>query len=278
MDDSEPRNDETGLRSSLQHVMENTAFVVRFYSRLPFPTMPWETSPFEMPSFKKIVLFLPLASFIIALPGVLLLILTSVIGLTPWLCATIAVGMTTLMTGAFHEDGLADVADGFGGGYTIERRLVIMGDSRLGTFGVCALILCFILKIGAFAVIVGQASLWAACTAFILTAIVARISSLAVIVFIPPVRLPEATYTAETFSPKLFTCSILIIIGLTFILGIAFFSLKGLILVPLLTLLASYGLGKLSMRLISGQTGDVAGAAEQISEILCLLILSVSLS
>ena len=56
------------------------------------------------------------------------------------------------LTGGLHEDGLADVADGFGGGGTRERKLEIMRDSRIGTYGVCALILSFILRIGALAI------------------------------------------------------------------------------------------------------------------------------
>src|SRR6266702_2409891 len=65
--------------------------------------------------------------------------------------AALAVVATVAATGALHEDGLADVADGFGGGATRERKLEIMRDSRIGTYGVCALILSFLLRVFAIA-------------------------------------------------------------------------------------------------------------------------------
>src|SRR4051794_28358542 len=65
--------------------------------------------------------------------------------------AALAVVASVAATGALHEDGLADVADGFGGGATRERKLEIMRDSRIGTYGVCALMISFMLRIGALA-------------------------------------------------------------------------------------------------------------------------------
>lgn len=51
-----------------------------------------------------------------------------------------------LLTGAFHEDGLTDMADGIGGGMTVERRLSIMKDSRIGTYGAATLIMALLAK------------------------------------------------------------------------------------------------------------------------------------
>ena len=56
-----------------------------------------------------------------------------------------------LATGCLHEDGLADTADGFGGGDTREQKLDIMRDSRIGTYGVCALAMSLLLRVGALA-------------------------------------------------------------------------------------------------------------------------------
>ena len=63
--------------------------------------------------------------------------------LPPWPAAVLAVAAATLITGAFHHDGLADMADAFGGGWDVDQRLAILGDSRLGTYGTSALILAF---------------------------------------------------------------------------------------------------------------------------------------
>lgn len=70
---------------------------------------------------------------------------------TPWLALALAFTATAWLTGAFHEDGLADAVDGLGGGYTRERALAIMKDSRIGTYGALALVLCFAVKISALA-------------------------------------------------------------------------------------------------------------------------------
>ena len=61
----------------------------------------------------------------------------------------LSTALTVLLTGAFHEDGLADTFDGLGGGATRERALEIMKDSRIGTFGVAALVLTLLIKIAA---------------------------------------------------------------------------------------------------------------------------------
>lgn len=70
---------------------------------------------------------------------------------TPWLGLALAFTATALLTGAFHEDGLADTVDGLGGGYTRERALEVMKDSRIGTYGALALVLCTAVKLSALA-------------------------------------------------------------------------------------------------------------------------------
>ena len=67
--------------------------------------------------------------------------------------AALALGAGALLTGALHEDGLADVADGFGGGRDVEAKLAIMRDSRIGTYGAMALMVSFATKLSALAAI-----------------------------------------------------------------------------------------------------------------------------
>lgn len=69
--------------------------------------------------------------------------------LDPLPAAVVAVAAAALITGAFHHDGLADVADAFGGGWDVEQRMTILKDSRLGTYGTSALILAFGTEIAA---------------------------------------------------------------------------------------------------------------------------------
>ena len=80
----------------------------------------------------------------------------------PLVVGAVAVGVGLLITGAFHEDGLADVADAFGGGWTTERRLEILKDPRHGTYGVAALTTSVVVRVASAAAIVAPAALFAA--------------------------------------------------------------------------------------------------------------------
>jgi adenosylcobinamide-GDP ribazoletransferase len=88
----------------------------------------------------------PLAGFLIAIIGAFILTLASAFGVPRWPAAALALAGTMLATGCLHEDGLADVADGFGGGKTPERKLEIMHDSRLGTYGAAALMTSILIR------------------------------------------------------------------------------------------------------------------------------------
>ena len=86
--------------------------------------------------------------------------------LTPPLVAgAVAVTVGLLVTGAFHEDGLGDIADAFGGGTTVERRLEIMKDSRHGTYGVAAMCASIVVRVVAVGSMPGPAALFASCVA-----------------------------------------------------------------------------------------------------------------
>src|ERR1700730_5822184 len=80
------------------------------------------------------------------------------IGLPSWPAAALALAATVAITGCLHEDGLGDTADGFGGGRDREQKLVIMRDSRLGTYGACALLVSLLLRWSALATIADAGS------------------------------------------------------------------------------------------------------------------------
>ena len=132
---------------------------LRFYSRLPVPQLPGEPDPHRSPDFTRLPRMLPLAGLILALPAALVLATAWSIGLGPFLAATLAVATLVVASGALHEDGFADVADGFGGGTTPERRLEIMKDSRIGAYGGVALMLSLALRIGALATLLDRAGI-----------------------------------------------------------------------------------------------------------------------
>src|SRR6202047_4701673 len=97
---------------------------------------------------------LPVVGMLIGLLGALVYGIAFRFNLPPLVGAALAVTATLAVTGCLHEDGLADTFDGFGGG-SRERKLEIMRDSRIGTYGACALTLSLLLRVGALASLAG---------------------------------------------------------------------------------------------------------------------------
>ena len=94
---------------------------------------------------------LPLAGLVVGAVGALVYAVAHRLGVPAWPAAALAIAATLAVTGCLHEDGLADTADGFGGGATRERKLDIMRDSRIGVYGVCALAVSILIRAGALA-------------------------------------------------------------------------------------------------------------------------------
>jgi adenosylcobinamide-GDP ribazoletransferase len=191
------------------------------------------------------------------------------LGLTTLLAAGLAVALQLLLTGAFHEDGLADVADGFGGGRGAERKLAIMRDSRIGTYGVLTLILALLLKIGALASLARpELVLWT-----LLAANAAARAPLALVMrLLPPAR-PDGLGAGAGRPPALAAWTALALgvavlapaLGFALGLGAALWALAILALVTLFWTL-------LSQRQIGGYTGDVLGALAATAEVTVLLV------
>ena len=208
---------------------------------------------------------LPIAGALVGAIGALVYCLAATAALPAFPAAALAVAATVLATGALHEDGLADVADGFGGGATRERKLEIMGDSRLGTYGACALVLSLLLRISAIADIT-QSALVAA--ALLAAHIGARAVMPAVMWFVPPAK-PNGL-SASAGLPPVASVVLAAIFGAA-ALGIGLGPGSGAIAM-LVVLVGAAAVARLSIAQIGGQTGDVLGAVEQVSEILILLV------
>jgi adenosylcobinamide-GDP ribazoletransferase len=190
------------------------------------------------------------------------------IGLHPLVAATLTVGATLVLTGALHEDGLADTADGFGGGTTKERKLEIMRDSRTGTYGASALILSILLRAGAIASL-AEPSLVA--PALIAAHAGARAMLPLFMSLVPPAR--QDGLSAGAGRPSISGVAAAVLLGL--IVLILCLGLGGALLTLLLLAGAMGVMAGLAMRQIGGQTGDVLGALEQTGEILILLMASL---
>lgn len=245
-----------------------TAACIRFYSRLPVPRLPGEGDLHALPDFRLVPRALPLAALVIALPAALVLLAGGLAGVNAYLAATLAVTALVLTTGAFHEDGLADAADGLFGGTTPERRLEIMKDSRVGSYGVMALGLSLLLRVTALAAITQAAGAWAGAAAILAAAAWSRAEGVRLLAAEVPARSSGAS--AAVGRPAMATAWTALLLSLvlaataTFAAGLP---PAGLALGLVLASLAVSGLARLARRLIGGQTGDIVGAAQQIAEI-----------
>src|SRR5215469_1055652 len=114
-----------------------------FLTRLPLGRARADAPP---PSLADTVWAFPVAGVVIGAIGGIAYAIARGLALPALAAALIAVATTALVTGALHEDGLADTADGFGGGATREAKLDIMRDSRVGSYGACALTLSLMLR------------------------------------------------------------------------------------------------------------------------------------
>jgi len=182
---------------------------------------------------------------------------------TPLVAGALAVTAGLLITGAFHEDGLGDVADGFGGGHTVERRLEIMKDSRHGTYGVAAMTASIAVRVAALGSMPGPMALLASAVA---AHVLARTAAVVLMAAAPLARHQGlgVDYGQST------TRRVAIVAGVT---GTALATAAvGWWAAPLLVaaLLGAALTGALARRKIGGISGDVLGAAEQVAEGLVL--------
>jgi adenosylcobinamide-GDP ribazoletransferase len=209
----------------------------------------------------------PLVGILVGAIGAVVYALAHWLGLSAWPAATLSVAATLAATGALHEDGLADTADGFGGGKTQERKLEIMRDSRIGTYGTCALALSILLRVGALA---SLADTGPAVLALVAAHGAARATMPVFMFVVPPARRDGLSLAAgQPSSRNAILAGVLGILILAVCLGPA---LGIVALVLLLAAIAS--MAWLSVAQIDGQTGDVLGAIEQVGEIIVLLVAS----
>lgn len=235
---------------------------VQFLTRIPTPQL----AGFQPEWIQQSARYYPLAGQIVGLASALVLYGAALVW-SPWIAALLAVGAGIALTGGFHEDGLADTADGLGGGLTRDRRLEIMKDSRLGSYGALALGLTLALRVSALAMLVEAAPLLAA-VALLAAHGLGRAAAVAAMMLMPyggdPGMAKEGKPDRASFAGVAVTV-------LTASWPLAF-------LPPIagaggvaLGLVAGAVPAWLAWRLIGGRTGDVLGAVEQAFEVGFLL-------
>lgn len=197
----------------------------------------------------------------------------------PWVAALASTVFSVLLTGAFHEDGLADLADGLGGSSHRERALEIMKDSRIGSFGAIALVLALCSKVAVLALIAQAGGAFVAAVALFAGHVTSRLMPLFII--------HTLTHVGDT--PQSKSKPLAESIGRAALaVGVVWWALAMALVVVLLpsvrwaqavlgALLALLWMWRLLHRRLQGFTGDGLGATQQVSEIAFLFALSLSL-
>jgi adenosylcobinamide-GDP ribazoletransferase len=207
----------------------------------------------------------PLVGMVVGLIGAAVYALAHALGLPAWPASTLSVAATLWATGCLHEDGLADTADGFGGGKTRERKLDIMRDSRIGTYGVCALAIAILLRVSVLAALAGPATV---ALVLIMTHGAARAVLPMFMSLVPAARRDGLSHDAGQ-PPSL---SVAIAAALGALLLVAGLGLLPGIGAVILLAIAAFLMAWLCEAQIGGQTGDVLGALEQVCEIVIFLV------
>jgi len=228
---------------------------VQLLTRLPVPPQ----ADFMSDRINRSARYFPLVGQLVGVISAAILLLAAQLW-SGWLPSILAVLAAVFITGALHEDGLADTADGLGGGRDAAHRLAIMKDSRTGTFGVLSLVFCTAIKLASLAAMAP----WAAAAALVAGHGAARAATVVVMNRLPYAGDPgsaklntadRAPTSPEVFIALALTAWPLLLLGT---MHAAF----GLLICGLLT----FTMAATALRLIGGQRGDVLGAVEQLCE------------
>lgn len=259
----------------IRDFIDDVARAVAFLSRIHMPQRHFVNFDGRL---SRAVRAFPLAGLLIVLPAAAIVSVFTALQVSPLFTAFVAVTIQALITGALHEDGLSDTADGLGGGKTKEKALIIMKDSRIGSYGAVALVLSFGLRVSALAAVLplvsptGAGLLVLAVAALSRTAMVWHWSKL------PPARQdgvaasagePQATAVTFALVFGVVSAALLLLLSgaslLAAVLAIAAFAAT----VPAFSEIVN---GK-----IGGHTGDTIGATQQLTEIAVFAALALTI-
>lgn len=238
---------------------------VMFYTRIPCPR--WVGYSDE--HLNQSTRYFPAMGWIVGcvVAGVIWLVQ---LGLPVPVAVVLGLGAGVLLTGGFHEDGFADVCDGFGGGTSRQRTLDIMKDSRVGAFAVIGLVLLFACKITALTSLISD-GLWAGLAGLVYAHVLSRVCVVTIIF--------TGTYARDDLTSKVkpigrqISWSGMIVAALWLLpfAGLAWWHPWWLIAIPVAVLLRIV-LARWFTKRLGGYTGDCLGAAQQIMEVAAILV------
>ena len=226
----------------------------QFLTRIPMPLI-----AFEADSLSRATKFFPLVGLVVG-SGAVLLQKVLMFHMRRPLVALIVLIYLVLITGCLHEDGLADTADGFGGGRTKDQILAILKDSRIGSYGATALVLSLLTRY----LLLASLPLEHFAAYVISSHVLSRWTSLPLSYFFPPAREQDGQGARIAKLTSLAS----LIFGSVFGFTVVAFALRWAAVAPVLVAILTIALsGWLYGRKIGGVTGDCFGATNQLAEI-----------
>jgi len=226
----------------------------QFLTRIPVPS-----TAFEADSLSRATRFFPLVGLLVG-SGAVLLQKLLMFHMSRPLVALIVLIYLVLITGCLHEDGLADTADGFGGGRTKDQILAILKDSRIGSYGATALVLSLLARY----LLLASLPLEHFAAYVISSHVLCRWSSMPLSYFLPPAREEDGQGARIAKLTSLATLTF----GSIFSFAVVAFALRWSAVAPVLIAIFTFAVsGWFYARKIGGVTGDCFGATNQLTEI-----------
>lgn len=254
-----------GTTPRRQSLIGDCAAAFVLLSRLPTG---WHQFPADNPpNFTSALWAFPVVGLVIGSATGLTLSGAAALALPPLVAAALAIFVSLLLSGAMHEDGLADMADGFGGGHDAESKIRIMHDSRIGTYGVLGLTLTVAIRIGLYMTCLGIFSGW---DLVLFMAVLQAAGRFQPVVQLAAFRVsPHASLAQLTGRPgaaRLAVAAVICLLPMIWLLGPV---VSASMIIPALAL--AIWTGQLATRHVEGLTGDVMGATVVLAEIIMLL-------
>ena len=242
--------------------LDDFKMAVGFLTRLPVPHP-------DGANFARAYRLFPVVGALIGLAIGLFCLALEWVGVPDLAASVLALGAGVLLTGALHEDGLADAADGFGGGRDIEGKLAIMRDSRIGTYGVIVLVVSFAAK---------SSALMAIPDSHVVPSLVVAHALARGVLPVLALELPYARQDGlARAGGQPDTATVTVACGLALLVALLSLSWLNVLWAVVAAGISGLVIARLALRQIGGQTGDVLGAAEQIAETAILVLLAARL-
>ncbi len=256
------------IRSILQERFRELHLAFVFFTRIPLPNL--GKKPAEL---RSTLWAWPIVGLLIGfLSGLVFVVVSSFFSIS--IAAVITILTTIFLTGAFHEDGLADCADSFGA-FEPQRRLEIMKDSSIGTYGVLALIAAFSLRVFALIEIGRQIGGIEIIVVLMMAYSASRVAMIGVLIGFKPVVGHGLREQVRNISRRQFSASYLIalLIFTSLALYLGFAILTGAMFI-IVSLVMPILLAVIMQKRIGGFNGDVLGGVCILSEVIGLMLLS----